>query len=362
LGLAAVAWQNWRLWQQDKARLATAAQPTLPPPSEWPSVPTVSVLVPAWNERQHIDDHIRSFLALRYPRKELILCAGGDDGTYERAQMWAERQVIVLEQEPGEGKQQALRRSLPHARGIVIFLTDADCMLDDETFERTLYPVAIGEEQVTTGGARPIAELMRNPFVSLQAASQVYNAARTPRYAPGLLGRNCAVERSFLEWSGGLEAEAPTGTDYVLAKKLVQAGARIRQIPESRVATEYPTTIKGYVRQQSRWLRNILIHGPRFGAKDEVRASLKTSLVGIAMLLMPLSALLFGRLPFVGWLALVFHAFLSRLRYLKFTSAALNTPIEARQVVAQAPMLFLDFYAWSRPLFDYLSAKRRERW
>lgn len=363
LGMAGVAWHNWRLWQQDKALLAAKAQvPSLPPLESWSRLPKVSVLVAAWNEAVHIEKHIESFLALRYPAKELILCAGGTDNTYALACALAGGPVKVYQQQPGEGKQRALHRSLVHATGDPIFLTDADCRFDDDSFERTVYPVALGIEQVCTGSSIPYPEQWHNPFVAAQAASQLYASMHSAAYAPGLLGRNCAVRRSLLEQSEGLAAPAPTGTDYVLAKMLVRAGGRIRQVSESRVATDYPVTARGYVRQQRRWLRNVALYGRRFGAFEEVGASLKTSLTGVMMLALPLASLVAGSWLFVPWLLLLGHALLSRVRYLRFASGVWGRRLRKRFLAMQLPLLFLDFVAWIRPLFDYVSAAGQKEW
>ena len=68
------------------------------------TLPKVSVLVAAWNEADIIREHIQSFLGLHYPNKELILCAGGEDGTYRIAREQGHTKVKVLEQQRGEGK------------------------------------------------------------------------------------------------------------------------------------------------------------------------------------------------------------------------------------------------------------------
>lgn len=363
LALAVLFWHNWRLWQRDKALLAQWRQPDpLPPLESWPALPMVTVLVAAWNEEAHIRRHVESFLSLRYPCKELVLCAGGDDGTYALAQEYVGPQVILLEQQPGEGKQRALRRALHSAHGDVIFLTDADCALDDESFERTLQPILHGEEVACTGESYPYRELLDNPFVVAQTAPQFYSSLHRPRYAPGLLGRNAAVTRRLLEESAGLKAEAPTGTDYVLAKMLERSGAKIRQIVESRVATAYPLTLRAYIRQQRRWLRNVTLYGWQFGATDEVQASVQTSAVGISMLLLPALAWIVHRNLLVFWLGLLFHAFSSRLRYLYVLNRLRRVPINAKQVCLQMAMLFLDFAAWSRPVFDYFLPKGQRVW
>jgi len=362
-GLAAVAAHNWRLWQRDKAFLV---QRTTPPPSPalstWPELPMISVLVAAWSEAAHIDAHIISFLALRYPHKELVLSAGGDDETYERACRHAGPLVKVLRQERGEGKQRALARAFAETRGDIIFLTDADCLLADEPFERTLWPVASGEEQVATGGSRPFDVQLADPFAFTQAATQLYAARHSPEYAPGILGRNCAVRRDLLADTSALEVPAPTGTDYVLAKTLIAAGARIRNVPDSLMPTEYPDTAREYLHQQRRWLRNVALHGRRFGAMDEVRASLRSSLVGVAMLTLPLLGMLLSPLLPAAWGVLLAQTSFARLRYLGFAASVLPRPVKSVDVVWQGPLILLDFVAWMGPLADYAHRGGRWKW
>ncbi|MBE2234080.1 MAG: glycosyltransferase [Anaerolinea sp.] len=363
LGLAAVAVYNARLWPRDRAFLAARPEPQpLPPLEAWPDLPLVSVLVAAWNEAAHVERHIASFQALRYPHKELVLCAGGDDGTYALASRLAGPAVRVLRQAPGEGKQRALARAFPEARGEIIFLTDADCLLADEPFERTLWPVAAGAEQVTTGGSRPFDQQLADPFVFTQAAAPLYASLHGPEYASGILGRNCAARRALLAQTAALDAPAPTGTDYVLAKTLLATGARIRHAPESLMPTEYPTTARAYLRQQRRWLRNVALHGRRFGALDEARASLQSSLVGLAMLLWPGLGLLLSPWLLAVWGILVGQALFARLRYLSFAGAVLKRPVQPADVSWQGPLLLLDFVAWAQPLVDYLRSQDRWRW
>jgi hypothetical protein len=69
------AW-NWWKWRQDRV-LALRLRAQEAEPVQLKSTPKVSVLVAAWNEADMIREHIESFLRLRYPNKELILCAGG---------------------------------------------------------------------------------------------------------------------------------------------------------------------------------------------------------------------------------------------------------------------------------------------
>jgi glycosyltransferase involved in cell wall biosynthesis len=357
LGLVVALGHNRRAWRRDRALLAAPIPPPPPPPGEWPATPLVSVLVAAWNESANIDRHIAGVLALRYPRLELVLCAGGDDDTYARARRYVGPIVKVLRQYPGEGKARALARALRQARGEIIFLTDADCRPTDEPFERTLWPVAVGGEAASTGGSRPFDEQMADPFVFTQAATQLYSARHSPAYAPGLLGRNAAIRRALLETTAALDVPAPTGTDYVLAKTLHAAGARILQLPDSLMPTAYPTAPRAYLRQQRRWLRTVARGGRRFGAPGETRAARRTSLVGLVMLWLPPLGVLFSPPLLMIWSALLAQASLARLRYLSFAAAVLGRPVKHADVALQGPFLLLDWTAWAWALVDYVRRK-----
>jgi glycosyltransferase involved in cell wall biosynthesis len=361
LGLGAVLWHNWRQWQRDRARLASLP-PTAPAPDwrSWPEQPRVSILVAAWNEAGAIRDHIESVQRLTYPNKELILCAGGEDDTYQISLACADEQVIVLPQKAGEGKQAALRKSLPHATGEILFLTDADCLLDEAAFLSSLAPLVLEGEQVTTGSSRPLSRQRSHPFVLHQWAADAYVDARRPESAAGLFGRNCAVRRTALEEAGAFDADVRTGTDYYLAERLKAAGYRLRFIPESLIETRYAETFHSYARRQSRWIRNLLIHGPAFGATDLVGQALRTALLGWIMILMPLSALVVGPVALVLWGLLFAQSFLARIRYLGFLRARHGIHLNSEQVVRTPAHLLADFCTWSRSLFDLLL--RRDRW
>jgi cellulose synthase/poly-beta-1,6-N-acetylglucosamine synthase-like glycosyltransferase len=323
-------------------------------------LPTVSVLVAAWNEAEMIGEHIQSFLGLSYPHKELVLCAGGPDGTLLIAREQAGEGVRVLEQEPGEGKQRALRRCLEQANGEILFLTDADCLLDDEAFTRTLAPLLQGSEEAATGTSRPLVRQERSPFVVHQWCTDLYANAGQPDYVTGLLGRNCAVKRQAMLEAGGFEAEVRTGTDYYLAQRLVQKGIPIRWVRDSSVQTRYPETSLSYWRKQSRWVRNLIVHGPKFSAHREVAMALRTAAVGWVMLLLPFVASQTGPIWLALWAVLCAQALLARVRYTTFARLYRGVQVPAQQVALTPLYLWVDWIAWSLPLPDLLF--RRHRW
>jgi hypothetical protein len=127
------------------------------------------------------------------------------------------------------------------------------------------------------------------------------------------------------------------------------------------MATEYPTNPLAYLRQQRRWLSTVALHGWYFGATGEMLASLRTSFVGLGMLLLPGLGLLLSRWLLVAWGVLAGQALFARLRYLSFAGAVLGRPVRLRDIVWQGPLLMLDFVTWTRPLIEYARPRERGR-
>ena len=367
---------NLRLWRLDRrmvrqAVVRKASMPRLEPKGD--RLPRVSFLVAAWNEHTMIHRFIDGVLGLAYPDFELILCAGGNDGTYAMAAEHQDEKLVLLEQQPGEGKQHALQRCLEKSTGEILYLTDADCLMSDEVAAWTLAPIINGGEQAVSGCLYiPLPEQMGNPSVVRQCATSLYTALRQPRYSLGLLGGNCAVARPALEAAGAFRNPVRTGTDYDLAKRLLKQHVRIYFEANASIRSEFPDTLAAYYRQQARWMRNVVMHGLQYQAYGEVSASLRTSLLGLGMLLFPFCAL--GLSFFAGlaqdialglmdfWMFAVVYAFLSRLRYLGVAGAFLGFKFPAGHLPELFVSLLVDFVAWVIPLGEYAFKYARERW
>ncbi len=368
---------NLRLWRRDRKRIRTlrAAPREASPALELTSDPAqrVSFLVPAWNAGSTLRACVEAMLRLPYPDFEVVLCAGGSDGTWQIASQFRDPRLILLEQRPGDGKQKSLRRCLERASGEIIYLLDADCLITAAAFARILGPILSHKEQAVTGNVHtPFPEQVNIPFVVSQRACLVYTLLYQPDYRPGLQGMNCAIRRPALEQAGAFSTDVRTGTDYDLAKRLVRQGTRIRHQVDASFPTMFHTRVGAYWRQQTRFLRNVAMHGFRFRSYGEVASSLGTTLVGFTMLALPCCALVLacflgGSSNIVRMLAAVWafgflYAFFSRLRYLKVVNAWLGIRIPSRVYALLPVFLLIDFVAWAIPLAQYPVASWRKRW
>jgi cellulose synthase/poly-beta-1,6-N-acetylglucosamine synthase-like glycosyltransferase len=189
----------------------------------------------------------------------------------------------------------------------------------------------------------------------------VWNARQHP-YIKGLQGANTVITRQALDQIKGLDFPARTGTDYLLAQRLIKAGIEIRYISTSIVPTEFPNTIGAYLRQRSRWLRNLLIHGLHQKSKEDVLVTVKTMAIGTLMLMMPLTIFILGSTALMVWFLFAAHAVICKIRYVLFMARLHQRKISVRMMASLAPLAFIDFVAWTMPILDLTSTRRREKW
>lgn len=327
------------------------------------STPTVSILLAAWNEEDGIDACLRSLVNLRYPHKQIIVCAGGDDDTLAHARAYEGESVVVLEQARGEGKQRALRRCYECTTGDVIYLTDADCVIDDDAFESVIAPIVSGAA-VATGAWRPLDRQVHKPFVQFQWAHHVFRELWMPDAASTLDGRNAAVARWALDDVGGFDLDAPIGTDYVLSKMLTVGGHDICFVRGSRVQTEYPESPRAYWKQQSRWFRNPLILGRQWDDRSLVFQTIWIGVSSLGLLLAPLFLLLArSRALVAGWLVVLLHLWLGTLRFGSVLKADLSAPaLRPPWPFRFAAYLPISYLAMAKGLLDAMMPRRRSLW
>ena len=105
-------------------------------------LPTVSLIVPAYDEEEVIAAKVANALALDYPRERLqviVASDGSSDATAERAR--AAGAGLVLELPPG-GKVAALNAAAEQAAGEILAFSDANSVWSREALRRLVAPFA----------------------------------------------------------------------------------------------------------------------------------------------------------------------------------------------------------------------------
>jgi peptidoglycan/xylan/chitin deacetylase (PgdA/CDA1 family)/spore germination protein YaaH/GT2 family glycosyltransferase len=220
--------------------------------------PSVSVIIPAFNEERVIAASVARVLASDYPALQVIVVDDGSkDGTSRVVAdaFGGEERVTLLTLENG-GKAAALNLALLDARGEVIIALDADTQFEPETIRRLVRWFADPRVGAVAGDAR-VGN--RVNLVTRWQAVEYITAQNLERRAlagfdaitvvPGAVG---AWRRAALDAVGGYPVDT-LAEDQDLTIAVQRAGWRVTFDPRAVAWTEAPESFKALAKQRFRW-------------------------------------------------------------------------------------------------------------
>lgn len=99
-------------------------------------LPSVTILIAAWNEEDMIVKKIENTLAIDYPKEKLqiiFVTDGSTDRTPELIKPYQE--VVLLHTDARDGKMAAIKRAIPFVDGEIMVFTDANTFLNDKAIK-----------------------------------------------------------------------------------------------------------------------------------------------------------------------------------------------------------------------------------
>jgi glycosyltransferase involved in cell wall biosynthesis len=149
----------------------TAQFDPTPPARAEDRPPTLSVVVPVYNERATIEEILSRVQAVDIEKEIIVVDDASSDGTREYLVEMANRvgsnspantnldsqrlprrdNIRVFFQEKNCGKGAALRRGFEEARGEIVIIQDADLELDPQDYYRLIDPIVRGLSDVVYG-------------------------------------------------------------------------------------------------------------------------------------------------------------------------------------------------------------------
>ncbi len=192
-------------------------------PADWPllpdaQLPTVTVLIAAYNEAEHIAETVRNKLELDYPREKLdviVVSDESEDGTDEIVQgIIAEYpdRVKLIRQVPRAGKTSGLNLIMPEATGEIIVFSDANSLYGRETLRELVAPLA-------------------DPAVGYVTGRMVYKAADG-----SLTGEGCSAymryENQLREWETRLGSIVGVDGGVDAMRREIYTPMRADQLPD----------------------------------------------------------------------------------------------------------------------------------
>ena len=102
-------------------------------------LPTVTLVVSAYNEQAVIREKLENALSLDYPAEHLeimVISDASEDATDEIVSSYADRGVVLCRQEPRRGKSAGLTQFVPQARGEIVMFSDANSIYEPDALRK----------------------------------------------------------------------------------------------------------------------------------------------------------------------------------------------------------------------------------
>jgi cellulose synthase/poly-beta-1,6-N-acetylglucosamine synthase-like glycosyltransferase/peptidoglycan/xylan/chitin deacetylase (PgdA/CDA1 family) len=220
-----------------------------------PYTAPVTVIVPAYNEKEIIAETLTSLVASTHPIRIVVVDDGSDDGTAEIAEGLGHDNVTVVRQ-PNGGKSAALNNGIAHADTDVVVMMDGDTVFEPDTVRLLVQPFSDDSIGAVAGNAKVanrssmIAIWQHIEYViGFSIDRRAYDVMRCMATVPGAIG---AFRRTALRQVNGLSDDTlAEDTDLTIA--IIRAGWRVVYEEHARAWTEAPSTMSQLWRQRYRW-------------------------------------------------------------------------------------------------------------
>lgn len=219
----------------------------------------VSVIVPAYNEKECIANTLESLARSTHPIEIIVVDDGSTDGTSEIARNAARElgmtNVRVIRQE-NAGKPAALNNGVRSAGYDIVVMMDGDTVFEPDTVRQLVQPFADPEVGAVAGNAKVgnrntvIGAWQHIEYVmGFNLDRRMYDLLRCMPTIPGAIG---AFRReAVLEVGGMSEDTLAEDTDITIA--MHRAGRRVVYQEHARAWTEAPGSLKQLWSQRYRW-------------------------------------------------------------------------------------------------------------
>ncbi len=275
-----------RAWARGLAarELPRRQEPRLP--ERWPSV---SIIVPAWEERGMLEACLDQLSRIEYESYEVIVVAGGSDGTVEAAAEHArgDRRVRVMVQRSRGGKNGAMNDAARRARYDVLVFLDADALVAQGWLKGLIAALEPGYA-ASTGKYVPTRRTLVSRAGEMSEVLEKEVRGRVILQGSG----SVAIRRDVFDAIGGIP-EGRYADDWALSALLRERGYQVAYAPAALLCSERPATLREWWRNELRWRRTHLLtlfHVARYELRDPVSAAKALYPYAVAWTVIGLSA------------------------------------------------------------------------
>lgn len=239
--------------------------------------PTVTAVIPMFNEGAAIKETLHSLLDSEYPHDKLrVICVDdrSSDDSYEHAREVARRsggRLKIIRNRVNLGKRRSIIRATREADSEIIVSVDSDVVVDTGAI-RQLVRRFTHDRIAAVGGWVDVRNKHDNWLTRMQVVKYWYsyffmkNLEWGFRRVMCLSGCLTAYRRAVLielepvlEKRSVLGVPIKYGEDRFLTRQIVKAGYMTTMTLDARCRTFVPSTLSSYFSQQLRWRRSNIV-------------------------------------------------------------------------------------------------------
>lgn len=221
--------------------------------------PSVTIIVPCWNERLTVSNTIDSILDLNYPKDKLniiIVDDGSTDNTWEVVKKFTHNPQVMLIKKENGGKHTAVNLGIRESTSDLIGCLDADSFVE----KNALLEIARAFNNDPEMMAAIPTIIIHNPKTILQKMqkTEYHTVAFFKRILSSLDAISVtpgpfSIFRREVFLKIGLYKKAHNTEDMEFALRMQSHHMRIRNIHTAHVHTSGPSTLYNLYRQRLRW-------------------------------------------------------------------------------------------------------------
>ncbi len=225
-------------------------------------LPSLSVIIPAYNEEESIELTISSILKSDYPKDKfeiIVVDDGSKDKTYEIAKRFKKNLVRVFTKK-NNGKGSALNFAIKKAKGEIIITMDADTTADNKSakemvrFFKDPKVAAVTPAMVTIKPENIWQRIQYIEYITGLFLRKAFASVNANYITPGAFS---AYRKSFFEKHGGYDEDNLT-EDLELALRIHYYNYVIENCPDAPVYTNPPKKFIHLLKQRRRWYVGLL--------------------------------------------------------------------------------------------------------
>jgi cellulose synthase/poly-beta-1,6-N-acetylglucosamine synthase-like glycosyltransferase/spore germination protein YaaH/peptidoglycan/xylan/chitin deacetylase (PgdA/CDA1 family) len=225
--------------------------------------PSVSLIVPAFNEEVNAVKNILNLLKNEYPNFDIIFVDdGSSDNTYKYVKEAFDGKIKVkVLTKPNGGKSTALNLGIANSQAEIVICIDADTQLMGDAITKLVEHFNTREIAAIAGNVKVgnvhnlLTKWQSLEYITSQNFDKrAFDLLNCITVVPGAIG---AFRKDIILEVGGFTTDT-LAEDCDLTIRILRAGYEVRYAETALAYTEAPETIKMFLRQRFRWSFGIM--------------------------------------------------------------------------------------------------------